>query len=449
MMERFLRLLNLRPGELRLAFSLWLLLAINTLVLELSDVVATAGFISNVGVNNVPWLWIVTTVITIFAAGGYVVLIDRFSRLNLVTWLLLGLAMFYLLLEMMFALHAPSWLTFPTLYLLADQQFMIMPLAFWALATDVYAVSESKRIFPIVASGAVIGGLLGNGAAAWVTYFAEKYNFDISQIFIGIAFVLIFATILLRIAFINTQIKTRQSRESDSNLRETFKIGADYFLNVPALKAVGLLMLFTGIVLTLVEFNFLSIIENSVGSDLEFQRFLGYYKAVQTIGLLVFQWLITSRLLTKIQLKNAFSFLPYAMTLAVGLALGIPTLLGAASARFVARTVYTAWDDPARKALQGLIPDEKRGRISAFMDSYFITTSTVVGCLILIILLALTSFGVITAQVTTWIYLGITLVAAIAAIFTSVYLRRVYETSMLNYRLARSKRKSVLDGIEF
>jgi AAA family ATP:ADP antiporter len=174
MKGRFLGILNIKPEEMRLAFSLWLLIAINTLVLELSDVVATAGFISNLGVDKVPWLWIATTVLTMFAAGGYLVVIDRYSRLHLVSWLMVGLAMFYLFLEFLFAFHAPDWFTYPILYLLADQQFMIMPLAFWALASDVYAVTESKRVFPFIASGAVIGGLTGNGIAAWVTYFAEK-----------------------------------------------------------------------------------------------------------------------------------------------------------------------------------------------------------------------------------------------------------------------------------
>jgi ATP/ADP translocase len=449
MKERFLALINLKPEEIKLAFSLWLLVAVNTLVLELSDVVATAGFISNLGVDRVPLLWIVTTLITIFAAGGYLVVIDRYSRLRLVTWLLVGLAVFYLLLEFLFAFNISDWLTYPLLYLLADQQLMIMPLAFWALAGDVYAVTEAKRVFPFIASGAVIGGLLGNAAAAWVTYLAEKYSFGISQIFIGVAIVLIASAAFLRFTFRHTTLKTRQSREENATLRDTLNIGLDYFVNIPAFKAVGALMLFAGLMLTLIEFNFLSIIDRSVGSDLEFQRFLGYYKAIQTSGLLVFQWLITSRLLTKIHLKNAFSVLPVAMTIASGLALGLQTLFGAASARFIARTVYSAWDDPARKSLQGLVPDERRGRISAFMDSYFVTTATVIGCVILAVLIAMSSAGIITVQQVTLIYLGVAAVASLLAIIASLYLRKVYDTSLLNYRLARSKRKSVLDGIEF
>jgi len=448
-MKRFFALLNLRPEEVNLAVSLWVLIAINTLVLELADVVATTGFISNLGVDNVPWLWVGTTLLTIFAAGGYLVVIDRYSRLHLVSWLLIGLAVFYLFLELLFAFHAPDWFTYPSLYVLADQQFMIMPLAFWTLASDVYAVTESKRIFPFIASGAVIGGLAGNAIAAWVTFLAVKYAFGLSQIFTAVAVVLILSAVFLRFAFRNTTLRTRQSRDENATLRDTINIGLDYFRNIPVFKAVGALMLLTGLMLTLLEFHFLSVINNTVSSDLEFQRFLGYYKAVQTTGLLIFQWLITSRALTKIHLKNAFAVLPISMAVAGSIALGIPALIGAASARFVARTVYTGWDDPARKTLQGLVPDERRGRIAAFMDSYFITTATVLGCIILIILLSLKSFGVITEQVVVWIYLGIGLVAAIAAIIISIYLRKVYDTSMLNYRLARSKRKSVLDGIEF
>lgn len=449
MKARFLGVLNIKPEEVKLAFSLWVLLAINTLVLELSDVVATAGFISSLGVEKVPWLWIVTTLLTIFAAGGYLVIIDRYSRLQLVSWLMVGLAFFYLLLQVLFAFHAPDWFTYPILYLLADQQFMLMPLAFWALASDVYAVTESKRVFPFIASGAVIGGLAGNGIAAWISVLAEKYAFGLSQIFVGVAIILILGAIFLRIMFLKTALRTRQSREEDASLKDTIKIGMDYFLNVPILKAVGILMLLTGIVLTLIEFNFLSIINTNVTSDLEFQRFLGYYKAVQTTGLLVFQWLITSRLLSRIHLKYAFSPLPIALSISGALAIGVPSLFGASAARFVARTVFVGWDDPARKSLQGLVPDEKRGRISAFMDSYFITTATILGCVILIVLLTLSSAGILTAQWSTWIYLGVAALSALASIGVSLYLRRSYDTSMLNYRLARSKRKSMLDGIEF
>ncbi|GAB4421914.1 MAG: hypothetical protein Kow002_11080 [Anaerolineales bacterium] len=448
-LEKFLKLLNLRAEEAKLALSLWLLLAINMMVLELSDVVATAGFVSNLGVDKVPALWIITTLITIFAAGGYVLFVDRFSRLNLVTWLLLGLAAIYLVLQVLFEVGISELITYPALYVLADQQFMIMPLAFWALANDVYSMSESQRIFPIVASGAVIGGLMGNGLAAGpAVYLAEKTG-SIASILMLAASLLVLAVVLIRSVFRKRPLRARQSREADVNLRDTLKVGLDYFQNLPLFKAVGYLMIFAGIVLTLIEFNFLAIIESSVASDLEFQQFLGLYKAVQTTGILLFQWLITSRILTKISLKNAFSVLPIALTTASVVALALPNLIGGAASRFFSRTVLDAWDDPARKALQGLIPDERRGRIATFMDSYFITSATILACLLLITLLSLAGSGVIGPELATKIYLTVAGLAAAGGVASSFYLKKVYDASLLNYRLARSKRKSVLDGIEF
>ncbi len=449
MLKKILKLLNLRAGEVRLAFSLWLLLAMNMMVLELSDVVATAGFVSNLGVDKVPTLWIITTLITIFAAGWYVMFVDRFSRLNLVTWLLLGLAAIYLVIQVLFEAGVSDFITYPALYILADQQFMIMPLAFWALANDVYSVAESQRIFPIVASGAVIGGLLGNGLAAGPAVSFTERSGSIASILMLAAGLLVLAVIILRLVFRKRPLRARQSREEDTSLRETIAIGLDYFRNLPLFKAVGYLMICAGIVLTLVEFNFLSIIENNVATDLEFQQFLGIYKAIQTTGILLFQWLITSRLLTKISLKNAFSVLPAALTAASVVALALPNLVGAAVSRFLSRTVLDAWDDPSRKALQGLIPDERRGRIATFMDSYFITSATILACVLLVVLLSLVGSGLISLGLATKIYLAVAGLAGIGGIASSIYLKRVYDSSLLNYRLSRSKRKSVLDGIEF
>jgi hypothetical protein len=55
MIERVNKLLKLRPGEWQLVLPLLLLLALNILVVELVQVVATAGFVSNVGVIRLPW----------------------------------------------------------------------------------------------------------------------------------------------------------------------------------------------------------------------------------------------------------------------------------------------------------------------------------------------------------------------------------------------------------
>ena len=57
--------------HVKLVLALWFLLAINMMVMELSDVVATAGFVSNIGSDSLPWLWLVMTLLTLVGVAGW------------------------------------------------------------------------------------------------------------------------------------------------------------------------------------------------------------------------------------------------------------------------------------------------------------------------------------------------------------------------------------------
>ena len=69
--------MRLKLDEWKLVLPLLTILAINTLVLEIADVVATSGFVSQVGPTQVPWLWLVTVGATLLLSGLYALVVDR------------------------------------------------------------------------------------------------------------------------------------------------------------------------------------------------------------------------------------------------------------------------------------------------------------------------------------------------------------------------------------
>jgi MFS family permease len=94
-------------------------------------------------------------------------------------------------------------------------------------------------------------------------------------------------------------------------------------------------------------------------------------------------------------------------------------------------------DDSSRKSFQALVPEERRGRVSTFMDSYLASVGTIVAAIStgLIVLI-----GQWSGKDLNLVYLAIAFLASILAIWAAFRMRSVYEKSLLNWRLKRRQR---------
>ena len=441
--------LNIRPEERKLVISLVIVLAITTLVLELSDVIATGGFVSKVGPQNIFWLWIVDMVITILTAGVYALAVDRMERVRLIKFLMLGFSILFLLLRFVFSVGAPDWVSYPLLYILTDQFYAVFPLAFWAMVNDLYTVSEGKRLFPIITMGTALGSILGNGLAALSGWILRRSGGDPASLLPLGSVLLLVGLVTLEVVFAKRIVNARQAREETIDIKQTVSVGLDYIRNVPIFTFLAVSMLFSGVAFTVIEFNFLSSVDQAVSQDpLQFQAFYGSFKIVLIVSILLVQALFSNRFLERIGLKNSFIFQPVALLLGAGLAFLIPGVYGAAGARYLAFLVHQSWDEPARKSLENLVPDERRGRVAVMIDRYLYDLSTIFASLVLGLLLLLEP-GTAGSGIAISIYIGMAIVAACIAVWAGFRIRARYDASLLDWRLSRSRRKSVLTGIEF
>lgn len=441
--------LNIRPEERKLVFSLVFILAITTLVLELSDVIATGGFVSKVGPRNIFWLWIADMVITILTAGAYSLAVDRMERVRLIKYLTLGFAILFLLLRFAFSLGAPDWISYPALYILTDQFYAVFPLAFWAMVNDLYTASEGKRLFPIITMGMALGSIFGNGLAALSGWILQRSGGDPASLLPMGSLLLLFGLIVIEVVFAKRTVNARQAREEPIDIKQTVNVGLDYIRNVPIFTFLAISMLCSGAALTVIEFNFLSSVDSAVSQNpLQFQAFYGIFKIVLIVSTLLVQAMFSNRFLERVGLKNSFIFQPIALLIGTGLAFLVPGVYGAAGARYLAWLVHQSWDEPARKSLQNLIPDERRGRVAVVIDRYLYDLSTIFASLVLGVLL-LVGPNTAISGIVVYIYIGMAILAAVVAVWAGFRIRARYDESLLDWRLARARRKSVLTGIEF
>jgi len=437
---------KVRAGETHLVLVMGAIILSNALAQKISEIVSVSHFVTDVGTVQFLGVLIITSSISLFMTGLQSLLVDRFNRIQLLRIIGFGLGLAFVVLRLLFLFNAPSWLTYGLFYLLSDQQLVFFPMAFWVLANDVFDVSQSQRLFPLLASMGFVGSLVGIGISAISPALFQQANIKPEEILM----VNILIYLLLHVLIENgmKDVKLRQVRHKVEPMRETLAEGWKFVQDVPVFRYLTIAILGTIICETALEYHFLVLSESTFAETSRFQIFFSLFTLIRVVIYMLIQALVTRRVIQGISLKNTFLIQPISSLLG-SLSMVIFTGLGGGVTGILFQKIpqYTI-DETARKALQGLVPEERRGRVSLFMDSYLAATGIIVGAALTgIIVLVGRSIGYSSYF---YAYLAVGAIAASVSIWSILKMRSVYDSSLFNWRLKRRQRgKSVLDKIDF
>ncbi len=446
-MPNFLsRLLRVYPGEERIVLVLGFLLMGNALALELSDVVAVSGFLDQVDASLILVVWIVDMVVILFTAGLQSLIVDRFERVQLVRGMALVAALAYAFLRLLFMIPGLDWLNYSLLYVLSDQQWLFVPLVIWVLANDMCDMAQAKRLFPLIAIGNFVGQVLGLGIAAISPAILGQWGIrTVEVLFLNATLGVVMYLIALRGL---RDVRVRKTAGNSASPRETLSEGMGFIREVPSFRYMTIAMLALAMAVAVIEFRFLVVSDRELANADVFQTFYSLYRLGVTVIAILIQSFVTSRLIEKLTLKNIFLILPITALVCLAGMIVSPGLAISTAGIVLARLAQETIDESARKAFQALVPEERRGRVSVFMESYLLAVGTIVGCLIAGVMLLIG--GRLVGAAHFYFYLGAALAATLGALWAILQMRRVYDSSLLNWRLKRRQRgASVLDKLEF
>ncbi|GIV97445.1 MAG: hypothetical protein KatS3mg057_2102 [Herpetosiphonaceae bacterium] len=436
---------RIQPGERARFVTLALLLFINALVESSNEVIATSGFISDAGAANILWVWATDMFIIILASGAYSLIVDRTKRGLLAVILFGTFSLIYVSLYFLFAAGLPAWIGYTLLMVLNDQQWMLVPMLVWALANDIFSVAAAKRLFPLLGIAALFGGIGGSAIAAGVARWLSVQSYELLLLN---AWLTLTAALVVAIAAPRLKIEARQSRQRET-MWDALKEGLAFVREVPLYRYLTLAMVMLGIGLNAVEFHFLDRVSTSILDPTALQAFYGAFRAVVIGTLFIVQGIIATWLLNRIGFKNIFISMPLVMLLGLALAIVIPGVIPAGIAVYLARVTLVGVEEPSRRALQGMVPDERRGRVSAFLDGYLYPLGSILSCGMIGLVLFLVGQQLLSPEQGRILYLSLALVCASIALWSITRLRVHYDQSMLNWRLRRRQRRSSLADIEF
>ena len=438
----FQRIFRIKSGEFGLVLTLGVILFINYATMGIAKVVSVSGFLSEVQDYYILLVWAGDMALLILATGLQSLIIDRFHRVTLLGGIILVLSVIYALLPLSFMLDGfPLEISYTLLYLLTDQQWLIFPLVFWALVNDLYSPAQGRRLLPIIGSFAFLGTITG----LFVAQLDTQYGFGTIKLLFFNA--LVFLPAWAIVYFVLRKSRVRQMKKDSATIRDVFSGGWDFIQSVPAFRYLSFIMIAAGVTLTILLYDTLSDASLYFGDN--FQSFFALYSLAIAI-ISVFIQFLSGVIIEKFEIKNSFAFLPFTMLIGSVLSFFIPGVWGSAPAQGVTRITLDTVDQSNRKAYQALVPDEKRGRVSIFIDSYLPSLGTILGSLLAF---GIISWGVsngVSREIYSSIYLALAIIGAVAAVVVFFLMRSVYDQSLLNWQMKRRSRgSSVMDMLDF
>lgn len=433
MIRNFLiRIFRLRPEELGLVLSLGFVLFGNAMARQVAGIVSITGFLDSGGVNQFLLVLAIDYFFILVIGGLQSLIVDKFNRYKMLANMTLGFAGVFLLLRLMFVINAPERLIYIIMYIVAEQQWLIYPLIFWVLANEVFNMSQSKRVFPLISSWSFVGKLLGIGLAAVSPTILTAMNVgDENILLVNVAiYLIIYAVLWWQIR----GVPLRVINQKPESVKETLTDGWDFVRDVPAFRYLAIVILLMAIIDTTIEFRFLGTTADYFTTRASYQQFYSLYRLTATLAAFGLQSFVTTHLIEKLGLKNSFLILPIVMLVGVAAMLLWPSIFTAVGAMFFLKLMRETVDDSSRKSFQSLVPSNRRGRVSTFLETYLTGVGTIVGC---IVVGGIVWGGLLLGQAdqTYYVYLGLVGVLAAVAIWSANRLRHVYEESLLNWRL--------------
>ncbi len=307
-MTRFLeRALNLRPGDLGRGALLFLYLFLILASAVIGKVARDALFLDKFKVVDLPLVVIGIAVLTGFVVSGYVAIGRRVALRNLLAGSLVFFSANALLFWYLARFHQFRWL-FPLIYVWVGIFGVLAPAQVWTLANYVLTTREAKRIFGMVAGGAIAGWVAGGAIAGRSKQFGAENLLLVMAVFLLVCAVLVVLiwrqkrAVLLEAGEETGPIKLEETPPVLESLR--------LILASPYLRAIAGVICMASVATTTAQWQFIAIVKANIPAKNEMAAFLGDFNFYVALACLATQLLVTSRLLRRFGIGPALFVVP-------------------------------------------------------------------------------------------------------------------------------------------
>ena len=378
------------------------------------------AFLKRFGVEYLPYLFIINPFVTLIIMTRVSRLAGRVSGNRMISFCLIFFSIIIAIFRLILPLHYNF--TYPLLFIIKVQVEMLLGLLFWNLANDFYTFGQSKRLFPLITMGGVLGDIVGSLATPVLSHFIDINNFLV--VYLVLTMVALFVIQKMNNAFPVSLIagKKPTTKQGGVFFKKQFQEMGSLMKSSKLVTIMILLTFFSNIILPVMNYQFNFAVDHHFVTENGVINFFGYFRgAINTMSL--FFLLFASRLYGKWGLSVVMLFHPINYLMVFLVFLLKFDLFSAIYARFSTNLIRTNFNKPVTNILIGVFPESYRSRIRPFLR----------GIVARVALIAGSSFILLSEDLFHPRFLSFAALPFVAAwIITIIYLKKHYASILLH-----------------
>lgn len=284
------KVFDIRDGEIKMALLMqgYIFLIIATLLIIKPTV--NSLFISELGVENLPFGYLLVAITAVISSYFYSRATERYSLLHIIRFTISFSFVSLLILGSLLHLGLITGWVLYVFYTGVAIYAVLATSQFWVLANLVFNVREAKRLFGFIGAGAITGGIFGGYLTTILAPFIGNENLIfVAAFFLSLCFPLVAVIWKSKVIKLN---HFKQKKRNTISKENPFKLilASKHLSYLAAIIAVGV------ITARLVDYQFSYVASQRIDDSDELTSFFGFWLSSFNVASLLLQLFLTRKI---------------------------------------------------------------------------------------------------------------------------------------------------------
>ncbi len=439
------RVFDVRDGEFKV--SLWMLAYIFLVIAVLLIIKPTVNalFLSELGIEQLPFAFLLVAITAIVSSYFYSRAVAKFSLKKVIEITIISSIIILIGLGILLSFHVVSGVLLYFFYIWVAIYAVLSASQFWILANLVFTIREAKRLFGFIGSGAILGGIIGGYLTSILAPLVGNENLMfVAALLLSFCIPLLRKIWLLRVQQDGT---VKKQKSAPSSMESPFRL----ILKSKHLTYISSIVAVSVIVAKLVDYLFSDFASASISDADELTAFFAFWFSTFNLLSLAVQLFFTHRIVGIWGVGFSLLLLPIGIFGGSLLFLLLPELSAVVVIKAMDGILKQSVHKSASELLTLPLPFDLKNKTKSFIDVVVDSLATgIAGCLLIFVVrgLDLPSF-----------YIGILIIVLVVVWIYFIYKVRLayYKTFRTNLEILTDntvktkklavKAKSVVDGM--